>query len=85
MNTPLITLSKSSKNLTAVQLPNVTLYFSYETCIGFKDKPTNTAVVSENLWGSQTGSHINLVNPDFSARLPRSEFAVALATVLSAS
>ena len=60
-------------NFTIVLLDTISLGFSYETVVGFAP-PFGEWVVSENLWSTTTGKHINYLNSDPKARLPREEF-----------
>ncbi len=68
-------------NFARVTIGGLTLWFSYETCIGFK-VGINRPVASENVWGPTTGRHLN----EFSSkddRIPRDAFEEKLNEVLS--
>jgi len=58
-----------------IQTPKgrVDVHFSYQSVIAFKvgDGPM---IVSENCWSTTTGKHINSINNDRKARLPRAVF-----------
>lgn len=45
----------------AVDVGNLTLYFSYKTVVAFSDG-YNKTVVSENNWGPTTGKHLNAID-----------------------
>lgn len=67
-------------NFTRVSIGNLTLWYSYETVIGFQT--TGNRVVSENVWGNTTGRHLNEIS-DRSDRIPRDRFIRELADVLT--
>jgi hypothetical protein len=60
-----------------VELPGITLYFSYHTVIAFRGR-TYGLRVSENLWGPTTGKHLNWISDDKSRRVSREEFERSL-------
>lgn len=68
-----IKILKSMNNkLTEVIINDLTLYFSYETIIGFHT-PQTGIIATENLWNQTTGRHLNSFSmPE--DRKPRSEF-----------
>lgn len=66
-------------NFTRVTVGSLTLWFSYETIVGFHT-PTLGTVASENVWGNTTGKHLNYFS-DRSQRLPRADFLAALENV----
>ena len=47
-----------AKNFNKVEIGDLEIYFSYETCVGFRTSKTGL-VVSENIWGITTGKHLN--------------------------
>lgn len=49
----------------------ITLYFSYETIIGFVFD--GERVVSQNDWSVTTGKYLNELEPDKSKRIPHGE------------
>ena len=51
----------------SVSLGSITLYFSYNTLVGF-ESPDHGVVCSENIWGSTTGNHLNAIEPDHDLR-----------------
>ncbi len=65
-----------------VNLPGLTLYFSYQTVIAYHDLQEGE-VVSKNVWGKTTGKHLNFIdNGNKADRLPHDEFERRLAAVL---
>lgn len=70
--------SSSGAHFTRVTIGSVTLWFSYETLVGFQVS-VNTIVVRENDWGAVTGKHLaKLDGGGVEAkkyRLPFDEFA----------
>jgi hypothetical protein len=60
---------------------NLTIYFSYETPIAFTSK--NGLVVSENIWGTTTGKHLNMINDNKSIRINRTNFETLLNETLT--
>jgi hypothetical protein len=69
-----------ASNFTKVCTPGYTLWFSYTTCIAFREiaYQMGPAVVSENAWSTTTGKHLNAIDGGGpaakKARLPRHEF-----------
>jgi hypothetical protein len=55
-------------------------YFSYSTCIAFQID--NQLFISENVWSSTTGKHLNRINPDKTIRMNHEDFENALAQVV---
>jgi hypothetical protein len=72
---------RKSANAHVVKAGKLEIYFSYETPIAFRDAD-GTLVVSENVWGSTTGRHINLVDSAHGARVPAEEFEERLQAYL---
>jgi hypothetical protein len=64
----------------AVDVGSLTLYFSYNTVVAFRDNVDFQ--ISENVWSRTTGKHLNWLDPDKSKRLPNSEFEERLENVL---
>lgn len=59
-------------NKNRVRVGDVTLYFSYQTCVGFvspDDKATR-----ENEWGPTTGKLLSMLEPDKKKRVSGEEF-----------
>ena len=55
-------LKKIANNFHSVTMPNgVTVWFSYETAIGFSTR-YGTPTVRENVWGPTTGKHLNAID-----------------------
>lgn len=73
-------LRQLSAHLTCVDVGMVTLWFSYNTCIAFKEY-AKAPVLSENEWSTTTGKHLNQIG-DKSLRIPREEFNQKLGEVL---
>ncbi len=64
-------------NFTEVTVGDVTLYFSYRTCVAFHTNSTGF-VVSENIWSKTTGKHLNWICEDKSKRVSATDFDVLL-------
>lgn len=60
MKTHTHTPTNSRTDCRWVQLGDIRLFFSYNTCIGVSYWPTNTRVRRRNCWGQTTGKHINM-------------------------
>lgn len=58
-------------NLSEVKIGSLKLVFSYETLVAFRY--VNTLVIHENIWGTTTGKHLNLIG-DKSFRVNSDEF-----------
>jgi len=62
-----------------VELASVTLFYSYETIVAYRDAQDGL-IVSENCWKTTTGKHINWIDGgNKKARKPRAEFESMLA------
>ena len=74
-------MGNGQSNNTQVILPGLTLYFSYSTVIAFYT-PETGRVVSENIWSTTTGKHINNLK-DGAARVKvnRAEFEDMLSKI----
>ena len=71
-----------AKNFNKVEIGDLELYFSYETCIGFRTSKTGL-VVSKNIWGSTTGKHLNWIDGGSKeGRIPNDEFEKQLNELL---
>ena len=57
----------------AVQIGNLTVYFSYQTPIAYSDSDEGL-VIRQNDWGPTTGHHLTSINPDKGIRVPGSVF-----------
>lgn len=64
-----------------VDFQNFTLYYSYETIVAYDDV-TDGLVVSENVWSTTTGKHLNWIQSDKKKRVKHSEFLVMLEEML---
>ena len=67
-------------NFTEVTVGDVTLWFSYETVVGFRDWRTGRGLrVTQNYWGPTTGKHLNWIdNGDKASRLDADDFKLEL-------
>jgi hypothetical protein len=65
----------------AVQVGNMTLYFSYDTVIAFSS-PKTGLVIRKNDWSTTTGKHLNAINPDKKVRINGEEFEQRLEELL---
>jgi hypothetical protein len=61
---------------------DLTLYFSYQTCVGFW-LSGHGRVVSENVWSNTTAKHLNTWEPDKTRRVKHDEFEKQLEAVLA--
>lgn len=72
----------SARNFNCVEIGELELYFSYETCVAFWT-PKTGLVVSENIWGNTTGKHLNWLDGGRKERrVPHSEFEKQLKELL---
>lgn len=72
----------SAMNFNCVEIGDLKLYFSYETCVAFWT-PKTGLVVSENIWGNTTGKHLNWLDGGRKERrVPYSEFEKQLKELL---
>jgi hypothetical protein len=69
-------------NSVKVIIGELTLWFSYQTVIAFQQGWGET-VITENIWGTTTGKHLNEIDPDHSIRLPNNKFEIRLQSVLA--
>lgn len=65
----------------AIEICDLTLYFSYDTIVAFKEG-TNF-YISENIWSKTTGKHLNWLEKDKKSRLKYSEFKDKLEKTLN--
>lgn len=68
------------RNFKAVKIGGITLYYSYDTIIGFST-PNTDLCVTENIWGTTTGRHLNMIS-DKKGRIPRKEFLEKLDNII---
>ena len=66
----------------------ITLYFSYETCVGFiaevvKNGYNITKCVRQNDWSKTTGKFLNELEPDHTKRVSSEEFERRLSKLLN--
>ena len=59
----------------------LTLYFSYSTVVAFYT-PDTRLVISENVWSSTTGKHLNYIDRDKNKRVDNNKFEDKLEEVL---
>ena len=57
-----IEIEQIKPNFTKINIGALTVWFSYETPIAFKNGTWSTLVVSENVWGPTTGKHLNYID-----------------------
>lgn len=67
----------------AIQVGTLTLYFSYDTVVAYKEAG-QLMRVSENIWTVTTGKHLNWLEPDKQLRLANDLFTFELCDVLKA-
>ncbi len=72
--------SRNTKQID-VSVGNLTLNFSYNTVVAF-NSPFSGFVISENIWSTTTGRHLNEIHPDKSLRIPNEDFKLKLSEVL---
>ena len=77
----MIGLRQIASNFTAVELDDLTIYFSYETPVAFETN--DDLVLAENVWSQTTGKHLNMLDIDKRKRLPIHEFAQRLQAATS--
>ena len=77
-NTPTVSLRKGeTPNETTLELPGITIWFSYETPIAFRAGGPH--VVRQNSWSTTTGKHLNRIDGgDKASRIPGPEFEALL-------
>lgn len=66
MSIKLHSFGRGDKGKTVV-IGDINLFFSYETLVAFKT-PEDGLVCCENVWGSTTGGHLNIIEPNHSLR-----------------
>lgn len=71
---------KEVRNFKALKLGSITLYYSYDTIIGFCT-PNTGLCVTENVWGTTTGRHLNMIS-EKKDRIPREEFKKRLESIV---
>lgn len=64
-----------------VKIGKLTLSFSYNTVIAF-DSPYSGFVISENVWSTTTGRHLNEIDPDKTRRINNTKFLIQLVETL---
>ena len=65
----------------AIDIGNITLYFSYNTIVAFRSYE-HGLVISENNWGRTTGKHLNWINDNKKLRISHEEFEQKLTELL---
>lgn len=65
----------------AIEVGKLTLYFSYNTVIAFTTLKDGL-VISENVWSTTTGKHLNWINEYKQHRISNDEFTEKLNEVL---
>jgi len=76
-----VKLKQIAPNFTSVEMGDVTIYFSYETAVGFHVAGKGYTVV-ENQWGPTTGKHLNKIEPDHKKRVSLEAMNARLAIAL---
>lgn len=72
----------ATNNAVEVGIGNVRLYFSYKTLIAYEDNEDGQ-VVSENVWSTTTGKHLNYVDGgDKKSRCKSDQFDQKVAAML---
>jgi hypothetical protein len=74
-----VKLVKVMPNLTRLELGELTIWFSYETPIGYLFR--GRLVARENDWGAVTGKHLNHACPDKTKRVKGTDFEDILSIV----
>lgn len=69
-----------------VEFPSgLTLWYSYETIVAFREKYAEPLNVRQNDWGTTTGKHLNWIDGGAKkSRLPFAEFEEKLKNLLTA-
>lgn len=83
MQLPSIDHPTDRPNFSVVTIGDLTLWFSYRTCVGFM-APGRGRVVRENEWGPTTGGHLNYIDRKRGARVDSATFERELADALVA-
>jgi len=65
----------------SITLGGIKLYLSWDTIIAFRDG-LNGLVVSENIWGSSSGYHLNSIETNHDKRIPYVKFRKKLIEAL---
>lgn len=71
---------KEVRDFKVLKLGSITVYYSFDTIIGFCTPDTGLCV-TENIWGAKTGRHLNMFS-NKEDRLPREEFLTKLENVV---
>lgn len=64
----------------AVNIGDLTLYFSYKTVVAFSYKGEET--IMKNYWNVVTGRHLNCIDDNHKIRIDRNEFDIKLNKLL---
>ena len=67
--------SNYGMNTIRLDLSSLTLYYSYKTIVAYYDHQDGL-VISDNVWSSTTGKHLNWINEDKSIRLDFDQFQI---------
>jgi len=65
-----------------VNMPKITVYFSYKTIIAFHTMDEGL-ITCENIWTVTTGKHLNWIDNNKDSRLPYDEFQARLNAAIS--
>ena len=77
-----IRLTNIASNFNEVEINDLTLWFSYQTVVGFRTPKTGIVCI-ENQWGSTTGKHLNYIQSDKKKRVSDSKFNEMLESILN--
>lgn len=75
-------------NFVCISIGPITVYFSYQTPIAFKDANASDPWhwhVRKNDWGPTTGKHLNYIDQDASERIDGVEFERLLSMAIGPS
>lgn len=64
-----------------VKIGKLQLCFSYNTIVAF-ESPFSGFVISENIWSTTTGRHLNEIDSDKSRRINNTKFLIILTETL---
>ena len=85
MDLPTIGHPTDRPNFTRVTVGDLTLWFSYQTCVAFNAHDGNGPVVRKNEWGPTTGKHLNYIdNMRKDTRVNEAAFTASLKLQLAA-
>ena len=74
-----ISIESPATNFTLVHIGTNRVYYSYSTIIAFR--VDSHLYISENIWGTTTGKHLNYINSAKEIHIPNDEFNLLLDTL----